>query len=194
MPETIEVYTLSELKDSFPDAYTLAIERERNRIQLYDDIPWAGEIVQSARAVIKACGGTLRTWDISPGRCREFQVEVDDSHEHYDIDEPITIEHNLSWFISEVLKPNGYAAADGTVSFPGNCKLTGYCADDIFLEYVHKELSAGHSLSQSLGWLGDEIAKLFESECEYAASEENISNLLSDRHFTSSGEEVTLSK
>src|SRR5690606_38737579 len=121
---TIQVYSLAELKERFPEAYARVHERWKNNL---GDVPWAEETMDSLQAVVDAAGGSLEDWSIGAYARSYIRVRVDDEDED-------GTPKDARWFRLNVLKPNGYVKKNGHVAFPGHCRFTGYYADDAFLE------------------------------------------------------------
>jgi hypothetical protein len=179
MPATITVYTIAELKESFPDAYAKVHERWRERVGRDSDCPWSEETMDSLRAVVKACGGKLTKWSIGPGSYSDCTVEgIDDDSQ------------GKAWYLHNVLKPNGYTKANGHAYFPGNCAFTGYCADDDFLKSVWKSLCSGETLTKALEGLADDAREMMENDVEQMQEEESMVANWDHLQFTEDGTEV----
>lgn len=164
MPETLSVtvYTLEELKESHPEAYK-AVHERWEALTLRDNPPWMEETMASLRAVIDACGGKLADWSIGAWtQCSATVEGIDDE------------EQGREWFLHNVLKPNGYTRRNGHAYFPGNCKFTGYCADDDFLEATWKALKRGDTLTRALEGLADKAGEMMEADYEQAQEEESM--------------------
>ena len=175
MPTTVTVYTLAELKKSNPEAF----EEIHKKWQAgCTESNWASEVMDSLNAVVKACGARMKNWSIGPYNNSSIRIgDVDDRGQ------------DLKWFKREVLKPNGYPYR-GKIKFAGLCKLTGYCADDDFLEQVYKELVDGATMTDALESLAHVAQKHFENDLEQQQDEENMMANWEDRLFTFDGKAV----
>jgi hypothetical protein len=183
--DTINVYTLAELKEQFPDAYEKVHERWMDGVARSGDIPWSSEVMDSLTAVVEAAGGTLDDWSIGPdgGRC---SVTVEDETDAED-EAPVK---GADWFFWNVLVPHGYykgSPGDKVADFPGHCKFTGYCADDDFLEAAYKALGDGDSLTEALEGLADVAAKHMADDLEQQQDEESMEANWGDSRFTEDG-------
>ena len=127
---TIEAYTLAELKNKNPQAYT-KVHKRWQELCLEGPVPWQDEIMDSLKAVVAACGGTMYNWQIGAYSPSFLHVKgIDDT------------EWNIQRFKDDVLAPNGCLDIKGNPQFVGSCVLNGYCADDDFLEALWKHYSS----------------------------------------------------
>ena len=163
--KTIELFTPEELKQMAPDAYARVLAQWAECVA-QDEMPWSGEIMDSLKAVVGACGGTLTDWSIGAYGPSSCTVRVDDEDDDGNQKGP-------KWFLREVLTPLGYVK-DGAASFPGLCKLTGVCYDDDFLEAAHKELTQGRTLTQALEGLASDAERMMAADLEQAQDEESM--------------------
>ena len=177
MAKTINVYTLAELKESHPDAYAKVLARWAD---CCTEPNWADETMDSLKAVVKACGGTMKKWSIGAHSPSSMTVEADDEDEDGEW-------KDAEWLRLNVLAPNGYVKADGTADFPGHCKWTGYCADDDFIEDVYKSMKGGDTLTKALEGLATVASRLMERDLEDAQSEESMLANWDGCQFTEDG-------
>lgn len=181
--ETRTLYTLAELKERFPDAYKKVLARWEDLCDRSGDIPWVDETMASLKAVVAACGATLRDWSIGCYSYSSIKVEVEDED-----DEGNT--KDAAWLIREVLRPNGYVNEKGEADFPGLCKWTGYCADDAMIEAVYKGMLAGETLTKALGRMADVAREYMESDADAQRSEDSMDANWSDNEYTEGGDDA----
>jgi len=178
--ETRNLYTLAELREQYPDAYAKVLRRWEEDAYASGEIPWVDETMDSAKAVIEACGGTLRDYYVGPWAQGHFRVEVED-------DDDRGRRKGRDWLRREVLKPNGYTDRRGRATFPGLCRWTGYCADDGFLEAVWRDVCRGATLTEALEGLESDVRHEMEANFEQATSEESMEANWGDAWFTEDG-------
>lgn len=188
MAKTISVYTLQELRTMNPEAFERVHERWKEDVVASPDVPWADETMDSLKAVVKAAGGTLTDWQIGPWGQSSMRVSVEDEYEYLP---GRTTQKGTAWFRKYVLTPLGYLSGEHKSRariFTGLCKLTGYCADDNFLEYVYKSLKAGETLTDALEGLAREAEKELEANVEQHQEEDSMmANWGEGRFFTLEG-------
>jgi hypothetical protein len=176
--KTIKIYTLEELKTLFPEAYAKVHEKWKEACQRSGETPWQGEVMDSLKAVVRACNGRMKDWSIGPYTHCDITIgDIDDE------------DQDMQWFVDNVLKPNGYWV-NGAAVFPGNCAFTGYCADDDFLEQVHKELASGSTMTQALESLADAARQHMEDDAEQQEEEDSMLANWGEREFTKHGKPV----
>ena len=61
---TIDTYTITELKDQFPDGFKAAFDRWQNKGAMSEGTPWQEETIDSLKACISAAGLNLRDWNL----------------------------------------------------------------------------------------------------------------------------------
>ena len=174
----INVYNLIELKEQFAQAYERVLKRWSDAVAESGDIPWSREVMDSLKAVIELFGGELADWQIGPyGPCSATVRGIEDE------------EWTSQRLLDEVLTPLGYAR-DRQGHFPGLCKLTGYCADDDFLEGVYERVTAGQPLTSALESLAGDAGKMMEADLEQQQDGDSMLANWGDRHFTEAGTAV----
>ena len=173
--KTIEVYTPAELKKLFPDAFSKAHER-----YIYSDLetPWSDETIQSMKEVFKAAHIALREWSIDGNNpcCSYVKFDIETATGELTGQRAIAwLENNLfwklrtPWGIKKIKDRVTYRHAPGSI--PG-CPLTGYCADDDYLDALTKEILEGATIKESFERLAYVAGKILEGEIEYMQSEE----------------------
>jgi len=169
----VNVYTLAELKDAHPDAYAKVLDRWASRAES----GWNDEIIDSLKAVCDLLDVSLRDWQLGPhnrsNRIRVDVADIDDERAH----------------VLEALSTHGYAKGE-SVSFPGICALTGYCADDDLLESIWKDVDSGESLKDAVESLESIIARMMEDDLEQAQSEESMIANWGGLDFDENGDEA----
>lgn len=191
MSKTIEVFTLAELKEHHPEVFEKVHERWKEAVAGWDT-PWGSETMQSLKATVNACGGTLHDWSIGPDAPCSASVSVQDTFDEDDeAGESQECQKDADWLFENVLKPLGYkrGRADA-VEFPGLCPFTGYCGDDNFLEATWKAMRDGSTLSEALESLAGVAGKMMEDDCEQQRDEESMMANWGDNHYTADGTEV----
>lgn len=181
MSKTITVYTLEELETVNPVAFERVHKKWKDSI---DYLPWSDEIMASLKAVIEACGATLKNWSIGAYSPSHVRVEIYDSE-----DETSLVSMNAGRFVSEILEPNGYTK-DGKAYFPGICKWTGYCGDDDLIEAVYKALVRGNSLKDALEGLASVAQRFMEDDLEQHEEVESMLANWGRREYTLDGKPV----
>lgn len=178
--KTIETYTLEELKANHPEGYDKAFERFRSWAG--EDVPWINETLDSLKAVIGAFGFKMQNWSVGPYSPSDITIGG--------------YAYELEWsrgralvYARRVLRDLGYC--DGKrPTFPGLCKLTGYCADDDFLESAWKDLLTGSTLRESLEGLAGVASRMMEDDVEQACSEESFEVWAEGQDFLPDGRTV----
>lgn len=172
-----QLYTIAELQEQFPDGYRAALAQYQRDVDRDPYIPWQDEIADSLKAVYEAAGVSYS--DLAFGVCyRGTGVRI--KSDGLDIAGRRAwawLENNLlsglrvpfkgkrRWEVSK------YGAAYRAGVVPP-CPLTGYCADEDFLDSLRESIKDGATVKDALSWLPAVAARLLESELEYQRSEE----------------------
>lgn len=195
--QTVITYSISELKEQLPRAYDRALENYRN-VQ-YSEIFWQDETIDSLKAVVKAAGLTLRDWSLGAYKRNNF-IEV-----HFSSDEVADLsgKRAFAWLENNLF-------AQFRVSFQGRerwklskfgagyrpgcikpCPLTGYCADEDYLQSLRDDVKSGCTLKEAFENLESVCAKLLEAEAESQSSVESFEEWAQscDIQFTEDGEQ-----
>lgn len=190
MPTTVTKtgYTLAELKESHPDAYA-RVHRKWQELTYSDSAPWSDETMDSLKAVVEACGGTLEDWSIGTdsGTCT---VRVEDEYEYENASGCHAAPKGPAWFRREVLKPHGYTKPNGRPDFPGICAFTGYCADDSFMERAYERIRKGDTLTEALESLASLASEMMADDMEQAANEESMEANWGDNLYDEEGRKL----
>ena len=186
----IEVYTIEELKEKFPDAYEKAYINYQIEVTQDPFIPWQEEIMDSLKATFKHAGVSLNDWSIGAychsyvkfyiptywSELAEEDMLVDDYEgelaynwlkEAFDLQSFERVEYKNH--LGKTAYRFDFKKLDGK---DWSCEFTGYCADHDFLESLFECVHDGMNLKDAFSNLADEARKLFESEYEYQQSEE----------------------
>lgn len=186
---TVDVYKLTELKEVSPKGYERVHDRWREGC---DGDSWTSETMDSLKAVVEACNGTLRDWSIGAYSHSSMNVRAEDYTDE-DEEAPRTLK-DAEWFLHNVLKPHGYVKDTGfgrlSADFPGHCAFTGYCADDSFLEAAYKAMCSGETLTEALEGLASVASKMFEDDLEQEQDEESMLANWGDNEYTIDGEDA----
>lgn len=182
---TIEtkLYTVTELKELHPNGFERALNDWRNSNDL--DRPfWHREIFDSLKKCIECAGLRLADYNLGAYNCgnflsmREFQGE------------DLTGKRAFAWLENNLLAqfriprtgkrraelrkfigsyPLGsHFYAPGTVA---PCPLTGYCADDDYIDALKKSIREGRTVKEAFEDLADTYADILEREIEGENSE-----------------------
>jgi len=173
--KTIEVYTPAELKEHYPEGFEKAhSDYNYNNI----DIPWSDDTIESMKQVFKAANIALRDWSIDGinPRCSYVKFDIETATGELTGQRAIAwLENNLFW---KLRTPWGMKKIKDRVRYhhaPGSipeCPLTGYCADDDYLDALTKEILDGSTIKEAFQNLGYVAGKILEGEIEYMQSEE----------------------
>jgi len=187
--KTIKVYSASELKDKFPEAFEKVLEKWQYNCK--EDIFWGDEIFASMKETFEAAGLTLTNWELgtySPCFVRFTMptywselAEVDMLVENYEG------KRALKWlkeaFGLKSVKRVNYIGHDKKKHFrydivktdgeDWSCEFTGYCADHDYIESLLEDVSKnGCTLEDAFSNLAKVYGKLIEQELENQQSEE----------------------
>lgn len=190
----IKVYTVTELKKKFPEAFETAHKKFQNS-QYGFQIPWSNEIMDSLKAVFEFSGINLKDWSISTDSRSYVKFDMEIDTKYLSGNRALAwLENNLFYKLRENRPFNErvkyYSRVPYNFTHYGkqkDCPLTGYCADDDFLDSLLKEVKSGSTLEDAYHNLADEAAKMFENEYEYMMSEEYFIECSSDDQFTKDG-------
>ena len=210
MSRKIDVYTIEELKDKFPDAYDKAYEEFKEDISSDPYLPWQEEIMGSLKATFKHAGVTLHDWSIGEysyshvkfsiptywSELAEEDLLVDD-YEGKSAYKWLKDAFDLKSYKRVAYKNHlgkpahryDFKKLDGT---DWSCEFTGYCADHDYLESLFECIHDGMNLKDAFSNLADEARKLFENEYEYQQSEEYFFEEASnnDYEYTEEGDRI----
>lgn len=211
--KTINTYTASELKDKFPEGPEIAHTKWVDSVS-NGGIFWQDEIMDSLKAVFKNSDIKLNDWSISdsspsyvkftiPTYWSEL-VECDELVDNYTGKEALKwIEENLlGQFRYDKKTVVHYETIKNPKRKDGNfihkkgeikdCPLTGYCADDDFIDSLLNDIKSGCTLSEAFHNLADVAGKLFYQEYIDQISEEYFIDHAdaNDFQFTETGKRI----
>lgn len=173
--QTVTAYTLAELQAQHPQAFE-RVRKQWEEFAYSVEVPWAQESVDSLRAACEAFGGELERWDISPHSMPTASVWIDSDRERDQL------------LVRETLERLGYWPKDSDApTFPGLCKLTGYCLDDDILEHVYRETLQGDTLSGSLESAAYIVMRAMEGNLEQWLDDESMLANWGERLYTEDG-------
>lgn len=172
----IITYSFDELSD---DAKQKAIEHYRNTCS---EIFWADELLESFCAVFKAANVTLK----------DYELGLYNSNIRIDLNDTIGdltgarafawLENNLFYKLritrADYLKNRKAYLSYGRDYRIGCVKpgpLTGYCADESFLNHLTDAIKSGNTLKDAFLQLADVYQSLLNQENDFQNSEEYIS-------------------
>lgn len=191
--ETINVYSAEELKELNPEAYQRAFDKFKRDTEC-DPCPWQEETFESLKAVVNALNFNLN--DYSLGAYCQCLLKVSGEAEDLTGSRALAyIDNHLSCKSERLVTPlenpeefkkqhsYGYRGWK-----PRPVSLTGYFADDVFLEEVRLNVIKYHmTLKEALESLADTYQELAEADCEQASSEEAFLSWAEDGRFTKDG-------
>lgn len=196
-PKAFKVYNLSELPKA---ARARAYEDYKSMRERDTDIPWQEETFDSLKAVINAAGLTLKDWDLGAYAYSHLKVSFP-REEAADLKGA----RAMAWLENNLFGPlrNPWATATHRrkmnvlgVSWArggmiDSCPLTGYCADDDYMDALRDAVKAGDTLKEAFEGLADGYCKLLEGELEYLASEEGFEVWAEGEQFLKDGRRYT---
>jgi len=210
MSRKIDVYTIEELKEQFPDAYDKAYEEFKKDTSSDPYLPWQEEIMGSMKATFKHAGVTLHDWSIgaySPSYVKfsiptywselaEEDLLVDDYEgklaykwlkDAFDLKSYKRVAYKNH--LGKTAYRHDFKKLDGK---DWSCEFTGVCFDHDYLESLFECIHDGMNLKDAFSNLADEARKLFENEYEYQQSEEYFLEEASnnDYEYTEKGDKI----
>lgn len=174
--KTIDTYSLDELKEQFPKAYSKVLRDWINGVYSIQS-PYAREDITSLKMMCDMLDVRLLDWHIG-GRGTFIKADVQ-------VDEDDPPRDDLA-YVKEILQNAGYKM-DDEHPFIGLCPMTGYCADDDFLEQVWNCLEKGYSLGGAVESLATFIDEKWNCDAEEEAKEETMLEVWYDEEYTSTG-------
>ncbi len=174
--ELVEIYTAAELKERHPAGFARALEKHRERVR--EDCPWLSEIGESCKALFEAAGVKMRDWSVGAWSRSSIRAKFGNSDAAGLSGRRAWawLENNLfgnlrvPWVGEERKKLRQYGA-DYYAGKVKPCPLTGYCADEDFLEALRASVRSGDTLKEAFEGLAGKWQELLEVEIEYAESE-----------------------
>jgi hypothetical protein len=210
MSRKIDVYTIEELKEQFPDAYDKAYEEFKKDTSSDPYLLWQEEIMGSMKATFKHAGVTLHDWSIgaySPSYVKfsiptywselaEEDLLVDDYEgklaykwlkDAFDLKSYKRVAYKNH--LGKTAYRHDFKKLDGK---DWSCEFTGVCFDHDYLESLFECIHDGMNLKDAFSNLADEARKLFENEYEYQQSEEYFLEEASnnDYEYTEKGDKI----
>lgn len=168
--KTIEtkVYEYDELSDA---AKERAREWYRNGTASNEGYSWADDAIASLKALAEHFGGKLSEYSIDFFNCSHSDASFDMPElDHYDIATRLTA---LGSFNPETLCGHG------------DCKLTGYCADEDAIDGFRKAWHAGErDLGKLMKAAFDTWLKAAQADCEYQFGDEQIAETIRANEYT----------
>lgn len=192
--DTVSVYSISELKEQFPEGYEKAYEKWKE--YCWEEIFWMDEIVESFKKTFKVAGINIHDWSL--GAYSNCYVKFE-SPSYYEYNEEEDYDEEADWEELEGQKAIDWLSdAFDIVSFEKvsyeyegkkhqridfkkkdgdwSCEFTGYCADHDYLESLYLEILSGSNLKDAFRNLADVCGKLIELELEDQQSEKYFLN------------------
>ena len=167
--EQIQIYRFDELTQ---DAQEFAIERERQSRMECGEIPWSAELMDSLKAVISTSGLKLSDWSLGLENSR---LKVSFPSDDDELSGSLAIEWLQENLLSKIKR--------------GECSLTGYCADEDFIDSLEADIKSGMNLLDAFRALADTYQRILNAENDYWLSDDDIRDSLCQNgyEFTSNG-------
>lgn len=213
MSRKIDVYTIKELKENFPEAYEKAYEDFKQDIQQDPYLPWQEEIMDSMKATFKHAGVTLHNWSIGAycyskvkfsipthwSELAEEDILVDDYEgklaykwlkETFDLESFRRV--NYKNHLGKPAHRYDFTKMGSEKDWDWSCEFTGYCADHDFLESLFDCIHDGMNLKDAFSNLGDVARKLCEAEYENQLTEEYFLEeaMANNYEYTEDGDKI----
>lgn len=195
----VNVYTVEELKEQFPNAFEYAHGKFRKYIAS-DRLPWQYEIMDSMKAVFETANVKLTDWEISDCSYSSVEFDMDSEVKELEGNRALAwLENNLFWKLRETrpFQKRVKYYNDKPYNFTHfgkmkDCPLTGYCADEDFLDSLIEDIKGHCTLSDAFHNLADVASRLFRNEYEYTQSEEYFIEEASnnDYQYTEEGKKL----
>jgi hypothetical protein len=180
---TITIYSLRELKDVSPEGYAKVLKRWRETC-CDDFIPWDRDTIQSYKALVEACGGRFKDYNIGPWDNSWAKVVIDNEVEETEG----WITKNADWFLKYVLEPKGIKLDPATGKLiQGGGEFTGYCGDNRFVNEIYEDLSSGYDIQEALENMARVAQKMMEDDSEQFQEEDNMLANWEQREYTIDG-------
>jgi len=189
--DTINVYSITELKEQFPKGYEKAYEKWKE--QCWEDIFWMDEIVDCFKAIFKI--SNIKIYDWSLGAYSHCYVKFE-SPSYYEYNEENDYDEEVDWNTLEGDKAIAWLNENFDISsfekidyeYEGkkkqridfkkkdgkdwSCEFTGYYADHDYLESLYFDILSGSNLKNAFTNLADVCGKLIEQELHAQQEEE----------------------
>lgn len=187
----IKLYRFTELSE---EAKKRVIEREITSRQNDSEIPWRDETFDSLKSLFEHTHGA-KLLDYSLGMYEGYlKVDLGDAENLTGARALGWIENNLlsglrmtrAKYLSKRKEYFGYGLRVGKIP---ECPLTGYCADEDYLEDLKKGILEGDTLKEAFQGLASTYSRLLESEYKAYTSEEYVREDLEnmDTEYTKDG-------
>ena len=177
---TLKLYSINELSEESKQK-AIEIYRENNT-----EVFWANETLDSLKGLFNACNG-IKLKDYSLGEYNS-SLKIEFSQDEV---EDLTGKRAFAWLENNLLsylRIPFHSLSDkdskrrklsqyGRYYRAGMikpCPLTGYCADEDFLDSLKKDIKSGMTLGDSFRGLADEYQKIINNEIEHQNSDEYI--------------------
>lgn len=173
--KTLTLYSASELKEQFPEAFERALRDWRDD---NNEIFWKGELFDSLKATIKATGYRLEDYSLQASGYGSSGIRLNER----DCDD-LEGARALRWLENVVLSPlrikPGHAKWKEYLKYgdgyrTGQVKtgpFTGVCYDDDFLQDLRDSLKSGSTVRDAVRGLGDKYGELLQAELDDQQSE-----------------------
>jgi len=193
MSRKIDVYTIEELKEQFPDAYDKAYEEFKKDTSSDPYLPWQEEIMGSMKATFKHAGVTLHDWSIGTYSYSHVKFSIPTYWSELAEEDVLVDEYEgelaYKWLMDaydlKSYRRVPYKDEKGKTKYrhdftnlksdkewDWSCEFTGVCFDHDYLESLFECIHDGMNLKDAFSNLADVARQLFEAEYENQLTEE----------------------
>lgn len=189
--DTVNIYSITELKEQFPEGYERAYEKWKE--YCWEDIFWMDEIVESFKKTFEYAGISIYDWSL--GAYSSCHVRFHNPS-HYEYNNEEDCDEEVEWgelegkkaidWLNEAFDIFSFEKVDyqydgknyQRIDFKKkggeewSCEFTGYCADHDYLESLYFEILSGSNLKDAFYNLPSVCGKLLEQEIENQQSED----------------------
>lgn len=172
--ETRQIYTVTELKAKFPEAFEKALESYREEAA-QNNCAWSDDICESGRKTVEAAGLTLREWSVDQSYPSEsfYRIQGFGNDDDDNATGDYTGRKAREWITAAFLNgPHKYKFNWRIKRSPGDCPFTGVCFDDDFIDDIRDSIKGGSTLREAFEGLAVKAARLCEAESESEQTEE----------------------
>lgn len=194
--ETITIYEFDELPE---DIQLKVIKHTRRERELScDEIPWRHETFQSLKTLInKTHGAELKDYSLGLDSYSYLKIDLGNANDLTGARALAWLENNLfcdlrtskATYLKNRKQNFCYGYRVGKIP---DCPLTGYCADQDYIEHLVKSVLSGNTLKESYESLANVYTEIMQNEYDAYLSDEYIREELieSGKQYTIEGNEV----
>jgi hypothetical protein len=157
----ISVYTATELKQEYPNAFKKAYERFVQS-EYEHGLNWGTEMLDSLKTLIELGGYRLKDYSLGDSSCQNNHIRL----EERDCDE-LSGKRAMAWLENNILSK----LRDKKGKLDAGL-LTGYCMDYTLVESLQESIRGGSTIKDALNDLVCVFVAQVDSEWENQTSEE----------------------